>query len=214
MTLIEDLNWRYATKKFDPDRIVSNEDIDLLKEAISLAPSSYGLQPFEVLVMDDLATREKLKPAAWGQSQITDASHLFIFCQHTEVLEHDIDDYLKLKADTQGLDLSELEGFGTFMKNKLGTLPKDVIQGWTARQAYIALGNLLVACAMLKIDACPMEGFEPAEYNKILELSNDGLNAIVLVAVGYRSEEDQAQHARKVRKPYDKLFQMNRPPVL
>ena len=207
MELIESLNWRYATKKFDPNKKIKPEDLETIKEAVRLSASSYGLQLYKVLVIDDPEIREKLKPASWGQTQITDASHLFVFCNYTDVNDQNIDDYLDLKADTQKLDREGLVDYGNMMKGAVSGMSETIKSQWTARQTYIALGNLLAACSMLRIDACPMEGFEPAKYNEILGLNEKGLNASVIATVGYRSEEDQTQHLKKVRKPAESLFE-------
>ncbi len=207
MNLIENLKWRYATKKFDPHRKVSEADLEKIKEAISLSASSYGLQAYKVLIIEDLELRKKLQPASWGQSQITDASHLVVFCNYTKVDPEIIDGYLKLKATTQGLNFEDLKGYGDFMKSKIGALPDDAVKAWTAKQTYIGLGNLLAASAELKIDTCPMEGFNPDQYEEILGLSEKGLSAAVIATIGYRSEEDATKDSKKVRKPVTELFE-------
>ena len=207
MELIESLNWRYATKKFDATKKIKPEDLETIKEAVRLSASSYGLQLYKVLVIDDPEIRVKLKPASWGQSQITDASHLFVFCNYTDVNDQHIDDYLNLKADTQGLDRESIVDYGNMMKGAVSGMSEDIKSQWTARQTYIALGNLLAACSMLRIDACPMEGFEPVKYNEILGLNQQGLNAAVIATVGYRADADKTQHLKKVRKPVESLFE-------
>lgn len=207
MELLNHLQWRYATKKYDPTKKVSDQDIDQIKEAIRLSASSYGLQLFKVLVIEDPALREQLKPASWGQAQITDASHVLVFCGYSEVKDEHIDEYLTLKADTQQLDIDAIKGYGDFIKGKMGEVPVEFQQVWTGKQTYIALGTALAACAELKIDSTPMEGFDPAAYNEILGLNEKGLKADVVLAVGYRSEEDATQHAPKIRKPVEKLFE-------
>ena len=207
MELINSLNWRYATKKFDPTKKVSEEDLALIKEAIRLSASSYGLQLYKVLVIEDAEIRERLKPASWGQSQITDASHLFVFCNYAEVRDDHIDEYLNLKADTQGLEVESLVDYGNMMKGSMSGLSDAQKAQWTAKQTYIALGNLLAVCSLMRIDACPMEGFEPAKYNDILGLTEKGLNASVIATVGYRSEEDKTQFLKKVRKAESSLFE-------
>ncbi|TSE10691.1 NAD(P)H-dependent oxidoreductase [Aquimarina algiphila] len=208
MELIQNLKWRYATKKFDPTQKISETDLEKIKEAISLSASSYGLQPYTVLIIENSELRKQLQPVSWGQSQIVDASYLVVFCNHTKVGAETIDSYLKLKADTQNLNIEDLEGYGDFMKSKIGELNDDAIKNWTARQTYIGLGNLLAACAELKIDACPMEGFEPDEYDTILGLSEKGLSASVIATIGYRSDEDITKDSKKVRKPISELFQV------
>lgn len=208
MELIKNLNWRYATKKFDPDKKVSVADIKLLKEAIRLSASSYGLQLYKVLVVSDCELRERLQPASQGQNQVTEASHLFVFCHYTDARHEDIDAYLRLTAQIRKLDIDDLSGYGNHMKMKIAEKSPAEKTAWLQRQPYIALGNLLAACAELNIDACPMEGFDPERYNEILGLREQGLSAVVVTAVGYRHNEDNVQHLSKVRKPDKALFEM------
>ncbi|UOB16849.1 NAD(P)H-dependent oxidoreductase [Abyssalbus ytuae] len=204
--LIENLKWRYATKKFDSSKSISENDLETLKEAIRLSASSYGLQLYEVLIIKNKEVRDKLLPAAYNQSQITDASCLFLFCSRNDVVEKDIDNYFNNLTETRGITLEDVKGYSDYMKGAVLGLPVEAKQTWTAKQCYIALGNLLAAAAELKIDACPMEGFDSSEFNKILNLTEKGLNATVLAAVGYRSEEDQTRHYAKVRKSKKELF--------
>ena len=207
MNIIEGLNWRYATKRFDASKKVKPEDLKVIMEAVRLSASSYGLQLYKVLVIEDQELRERLKSASWGQSQITDASQLIVFCNYTDVTDENIDEYIDLKAETQGLDKEGLKDYGNMMKGSMAGLSEAQKSIWTAKQTYIALGNLLATCSMLKIEACPMEGFEPAKYNEILGLTEKGLNAAVIATIGYRSEEDKTQHLKKVRKPSEVLFE-------
>merc|ERR1711974_429841 len=200
MKIIENLEWRYATKAFDDTKKIEEKDLEILTESIRLSPSSYGLQLFKVLVITDQETWEKLKPASWNQQQITQCSHLFVLCNYTKVEDKDIDTYLKLKADKSGIDVADLSGYGDFMKGKIGSSDQVTQSTWTAKQTYIALGNLLTAAAELKIDACPMEGFDANVYNEILDLDKQNLNAAVVVATGYRSNEDATQNAPKAKK--------------
>ena len=207
MKLLENLQWRYATKKYDPSKKVSEQDINQIKEAIRLSASSYGLQLFKVLDIQDKELREKLKPASWGQPQLTDASHIFVFCGYSEVKDEHIDEFINLTAETRQIDAEGLKGYGDFIKGKMSETPVAHQQVWTGKQTYIALGNALAACAELKIDSTPMEGFDPAAYNEILGLSEKGLKADVVLAIGYRSEEDATQHGAKVRKSAENLFE-------
>lgn len=207
MELLENMKWRYATKKFDANKIVSDENIAKIKESIQLAATSYGLQLFKVIDVKDQATREKLLPASWNQAQITEASHLFVFCNYSDTKDEHIDAYMQLKADTQGLDVEALKGYGDFVKGALSAKPLADKQIWMAKQTYIALANALQACADLKIDSTPMEGFDPKAYNEILGLEAKGLQSAVVLAIGYRSEEDATQHGKKVRKSIEDLFE-------
>ena len=208
MELLEGLKWRYATKKFDASKKISTEDLEMLKEAISLTPTSYGLELYKVLLVENEEIRAQLKEAAWGQSQVTDASHVFVFCNYADVQESDIDAYLNRKATASGIQVADLKGYGDFMKKTVVHGMDAEMKGhWTTRQTYIALSNLMDACAELKIDSCPMEGFDNAQFNKILGLEEKGLNAAVVATVGYRAEDDATQHQPKVRKPLDELFE-------
>jgi nitroreductase len=203
---ITNANWRYATKKFDTTKKVSKEDLETLKEAIRLSASSFGLQPYRVLIIDNPELRAKLQPAAWGQSQIVDASQLIVFANITNFGETEIDVSIANTTKTRALHADALKGYGDFMKSKIVTLPEDVRNTWASKQTYLALGNLMNAASELKIDVTPMEGFEPAQVNEILGLGKLGLNATLLATIGYRHEEDATQHYAKVRKSNEELF--------
>lgn len=205
-SVLEHRTWRYATKKFDSTKKVSDKDLNTLLEATRLSASSYGLQPYHVLVVSDQEIREKLKPVSWGQSQITDASHIIVFANVTDFGEELVDEYVQNASATRNIPAENLKGYADFMKSKLLELPVDTKNNWTARQAYIAFSNMMQAAAELKIDTCPMEGFEPEAYNEILGLTEKDLSAAVVLAIGYRSEEDGTQHLPKVRKSKEELF--------
>ena len=204
---IENQNWRYATKKFDATKKVSDSDLAILKEAIRLSTSSYGLQPYKVLIIENEEVRKKLQPVSWGQSQIVDASHLFVFANFTNIEDTHIDNYIENIAKTRGINTSDLKGYSDFMKTKIVPLPEEMKSNWTAKQTYLALANLMNAAAELKIDVTPMEGFEPEKYNEILGLSNKGLNASLVATIGYRHAEDNNQFLKKVRKSEEELFE-------
>lgn len=203
---IENQKWRYATKKFDAAKKVSVADLETLKEAIQLSTSSYGLQLYNVFIIENPEVRAKLQPVSWGQSQIVDASHLLVFANIVDVQESHIDEYVQNIATTRGLSVDDLKGYSDFMKSKIIPLPVDQKAVWTSKQTYLALANLMNAAAELKIDVTPMEGFEPEKYNEILGFNALGLNASLVAAVGYRHEEDATQHYAKVRKSKQELF--------
>jgi nitroreductase/dihydropteridine reductase len=207
MQLLEKLKWRYATKKYDTSQKVSPHHIDYIKEAVQLAASSYGLQPYKLLDITDPTIREALKPISWNQSQVTDASHLFVFCNYAVVNDEAIDEFIRLKVEVSGLSLDTYNGYGDFVKSKLKEKTATDMANWTAKQTYIALANALNACADLHIDSTPIEGFDAEAYDTILHLSEQGLHACVVLAIGYRHPEDVAQHAKKVRKPAAMLFE-------
>jgi nitroreductase len=199
-------NWRYATKKFDATKKISTEDLNTLKEAIRMSSSSYGLQPYKVIIVENPELRAQLQPAAWGQSQIVDASHLFIFANDTNIGDEAIDEYLNTISVTRETPMESLAGYGDFMKSKISTLEPEIKNIWTSKQTYLALGNLLNAAAELKIDVTPMEGFIPAQVNEILGLDKLNLNASLIATVGYRHEDDTTQFYKKVRKSQEDLF--------
>ena len=205
-TILENLNWRYATKKYDATRKISESDLNTLKEAVRLSASSYGLQPYKVIIVDTPEVREKLKAVAWNQTQITDASHLFIFANDLNAGTESVAAYIMNISETRGIPLEALGGLEDMINGAITSRSEESKNIWTSKQTYIALGNLLAAAAELKIDATPMEGFDPAAFNEILGLDKLGLNAAVIATVGYRHEEDDTQHYKKVRKSQDELF--------
>ena len=205
-TTLENLNWRYATKKFDATRKIADKDLATIKEAVRLSASSYGLQPYKILIIESPELRAELQPAAWGQTQIVDASHLIIFANLTNFGDAEIEAFGKNMVETREIPAESIQGYVDFMKSKISTLPLETRNNWTAKQTYIALGNLLNVAAELKIDATPMEGFEAEKVNEILGLDKLGLNAAVIAPIGYRHEEDATQHYKKVRKSNEELF--------
>jgi nitroreductase/dihydropteridine reductase len=207
-TLLEDLNWRYATKKYDTTKKIPQDQIDILIEALRLSPSSYGLLPFKILMIESTEIREKLKPHSWNQSQITDASHLLVFCSLKEMTDVYIDQHTELVEMTRSLEKGQLQGFANFIKGKVNEKSTVDQSEWNARQSYIALGILMQSCANLRIDATPMEGFEHEKYNEILGLNDKNLDATLVCALGYRSEEDTNQHLKKVRKPMSEFLEI------
>ena len=198
-SIVDKLNWRYATKKFDSSKKVSEKDLETLLEAARLTASSYGLQPYEIYVIEDTDVRQKLRKASYDQPQITDASYLIVLANKPTFNETMIDDYLANIMAIRGVSKEDLKGFSQTMKSTLLDLPDAYKNTWTSNQAYIVLGNLMTVASEMKIDTCPMEGFDKAKYNEILGLTDKDLNAAVVLAVGYRSADDTTQHYPKVR---------------
>ena len=207
MKLIDDLKWRYAVKKFDTTKKVSAEDLETLKIAIQQTATSYGLEPYVFLNVENTEIREKLKVESWGQTQVTDASHLLVFCTKTSMDEDYTNSMVDQKAAITGMPEKSAEGYKAILKQNVLGMSDESVRRWSARQAYIALGTALVACAELKIDSCPMEGFDAARYDDILGLSVKGLQATLVLPIGYRHAEDVMQHAPKARLPLADLFQ-------
>jgi nitroreductase len=207
MSLLDSLKWRYATKKFDATKQVSDADFAKIQESIQLAATSYGLQMFNVIDVQDPAVREKLVPASWGQTQVADASHVLVFTVPTQYDEAFVDNYIALKAEVSGISPEDLKGYADFMKGTISKQSPEQFTMWNAKQTYIALGNAMAMCGELNIDSCPMEGFDAAQYNEILGLNEKNQTATVVLPIGYRSDEDATQHAPKVRKSIENTFE-------
>lgn len=203
---LENLQWRYATKKFDSEKKLSEEDLEELLESVRLSASSYGLQPYEVIVVSDPEVREKLKAAAWNQSQITDASQLIVFANYRKISSDHVSEYMQNISETREVPRENLSGMEKMINNTIESRSEENQQVWGSKQTYIALGNLLSSAASMRIDTCPMEGFDQDEFDEILGLKDKNLQSSVIAAVGYRSEEDQNQHLEKVRKNKTELF--------
>ena len=206
MQLLDSLRWRYATKRFDEDRKVSPENIAQLKEAVNLAATSFGLQPFRVLVVSDPKVLEDLRTASYNQPQLTESSHVFVFCAMKNMPPEHIDRFVDRMAEVRDVPREQLNDHANYMKGSLAGKTVESIEAWNKRQAYIALGTLLAAAAELGIDSCPMEGFDAGEYDRILGLADKGLTATVICPVGYRSPEDATQHHGKVRVKLETMF--------
>jgi len=203
--MIEDLQWRYATKKMNAEEL-PKEKLDIILEATRLSASSYGLQPFTILVVKDHELKLKLKAAAYSQDQLDTCSEVLVFCVPTSITESMIDDYVQLVADTRGMTVEDLAGLKQMMVGTILKLSAEEQQQWSAKQAYISLGTALVAAAIEKVDACPMEGFDAVQFGEILELEKHNLKAVVIMPVGYRSPDDATANYKKVRKAKDVLF--------
>ena len=200
--LLHQLHWRYATKKFDPSRKISAEKWAILEEAVSLAPSSYGLQPWRPFVILDPQVRQRLRPVAHNQPQITDASHLVVFAAKLKVTEQDVEEFIQRVAQQRKLPKESLAQYRSKIVGDVVTGPRSKqVAEWSARQAYLGLGVLLTSAAELGIDACPMEGFDPGKFNEILELPAQGYTAVVLCMLGYRDPNDAYAALAKVRVP-------------
>ena len=203
----EALEWRYATKKFDASKKISDQDWKTLTESLKLAPSSYGVQPWKFLVIENPQVREQLKPVSWGQTQVTDASHYVVFLYKEGIDEAYINQYINRIAEVRNTSLESLQGYKEMMINNLVKAPEEKIRVWSQRQAYIAMGFLLETAALLKIDTTPMEGFSPSDYDRILGLEGSGWKSVATVALGYRHAEDSYQNLKKVRFADDTLIE-------
>lgn len=201
MSFIEQLNWRYATKRMVADKAVPQEKVDAIVEAIRLSASSYGLQPYNLLVIQDKELLQKIQPIAYNQPQIGETSTLLVFAVWDKPTQERIDAYFNLIASERGIPVEALAGFKATVEGTISNLDEATAYNWMARQAYIALGTGLAAAAVEEVDATPMEGFNPAALDELLGLSEKGLKSVVILPLGYRDEaNDPLANAKKVRK--------------
>lgn len=206
--LLEHLTWRYATKRFDPNRRIDARTWEALEASLILAPSSYGLQPWKFLVVTDPELKAKLRSASWNQAQVTDCSHHVVFLGRTGFGLQDIDRFIARIAEVRGLPREALDTYRGYMIGDLVEGPRAaVVDAWVARQVYIALGVFLTAAAMLGVDTCPMEGLDPNAYDTILGLEGCGYRTLVACSAGYRHAEDPYASLPKVRYPREGLIE-------
>lgn len=203
--IIEALQWRYATKAYDTTKKVSTEDLNTILEAMRLAPSSFGLQPWKFIVVENAELRAQLREHSWGQPQITDASHLIVLCRKNKITSDDVNAYMQNISETRSMPVEQLDNYKDFINWFLKNLDASAMAARNTKQAYIALGTGLTAAAELKIDATPMEGFDAAKYNEVLGLTD--YSAAVLLPIGYRSADDQSANYAKVRYSQETLVE-------
>jgi hypothetical protein len=200
MNIIESLNWRYATKKFDSNKKLSKNQVNILKNAFNLTASSYGLQPIKLIVISNQEIKNNLLESSFNQKQVIQCSHLFVICIETDIDESYIELYFKRVVDIRKTSAKVLESFKNSIINEFNDMSNTSIINWSKNQAYLALGNLMTVCAVEGIDSCPMEGFMPEKYNEILDLKSKNLKSVLVMPVGYRSVDDQFSSFKKVRK--------------
>ena len=199
-TLLAQLNWRYAVKKFDATRKIAPELWSTLEQALVLTPSSFGLQPWKFIVVTDAAVKQQLVPVSWGQTQPADCSHHIVFAVRKALAEKDVDQFIGSIVATRGGTAESLKGYRDMMAGFAGKAAKEGwLREWAIRQVYIALGNLMTSAAVLGVDTCPMEGIEPAAYDKILGLVGTEFETVVACAAGYRAADDNYAQLAKVR---------------
>lgn len=206
MSNIKALNWRYATKKFDEEKILSEDKINVLKQAFNLTATSYGLQPLKMLIISNKDLQKKLRKFSWDQQQVDTASHLLVICIEDKIDEEFITNYFKRVKHVRETPEEILKPFHEFLVNDFKTKEVKEIEAWAINQAYLALGTLLTVCAAEEIDACPMEGFEPEKYDEFLNLHEKNLRSVLVLPVGYRSQEDMFSKFKKVRRPLDEVI--------
>lgn len=198
--LLDALHWRYATKVFDANKKIPDNVWQTLKQSLVLTPTSYGLQPYRFLVIESPAKRAELFPYSWNQRQVVDASHFIVFTARKNVTETDVDKLINHTSHERNIPVESLNAYRGMMVGDLINGPRGKIaHEWATRQTYIALGNLMTCAAVLGVDACPMEGFSPPDYDRVLGLEKSGYAAVVCCALGYRSAKDKYASLAKVR---------------
>ncbi|MDB4618508.1 NAD(P)H-dependent oxidoreductase [Akkermansiaceae bacterium] len=198
-SLLDSLNWRYATKVFDPDKKIPTDHLAALEDSLILSPSSFGLQPWRFEVITNNELRKELLPHSWNQAQVTDCSHFVVLSARENLGEEEIKIFLQRTAEVRGVPIETLDGYGQMMSGFIGNMDDQGRLQWAKLQTYIALGQLMASAAVLGIDACPMEGIAPNEYDRILGLPQIGYRTTVACALGYRSADDKYAELAKVR---------------
>ena len=205
MNSIDNLKWRYAVKKFDHHKILSDNQINILKQAFNLTASSYGLQPIKLVVVKNKDIQKELVLHSWNQQQISQASHLLVICVDTKLDETDVEKYFERVKEIRNTPDEIINSFKEYLKTTISGKTTEDLLSWGKNQAYLALGNLLTVCANEKIDSCPMEGFIPEKYDEVLGLKEKNLSSVLVLPVGYRAEDDIMTHQKKVRKNIDEI---------
>lgn len=214
MSFLNNLNWRYATKKFDPNKKINSQDLQTIRDSIRLAPTSNGLQLFKVIELTNPEIRQKIRSVSFDQSQITDGDRVFVFARRSDMNDRIDKMFFEKYCKTNNLDIAfdsnlvnpDEAGYKQFVKDSIKSKTQDEIFELSGRQAYIALGFAMAACAELHIDSCPMEGFnDPLEIKQILGLSDEFIPVAFLV-VGYRSQDDQHASNPKWRFAEDEII--------
>ncbi|MBY6194316.1 NAD(P)H-dependent oxidoreductase [Marinobacter hydrocarbonoclasticus] len=202
MNIHQALDWRYAVREFSPEKL-DTRAVETLLDAVRKSASSYGLQPYKLLVVESRAVRQALLAHSFGQQKVLECSHLIVFAAQTEIGDHTVDRYVDQFVKTRGVPASDIAGYVEHMKQALSGKTAAEKQVWAHQQAYIALGTLLTAAATMQIDSCPMTGFDHKAYDEVLGLPELGLESTAIVALGYRSVWDTTAQLPKVRFDYE-----------
>ena len=203
MDIIKKLEWRYAVKKFNPDKFLSEEKLDKLKQAFNLTATSYGLQPIKLLVVNNKVLQQELVKFSYGQKQVAEASHVFVICIEKQIDKKFIHDYFARVQQIRNTSDEILDPFKGALVESFSKKEREEVRSWATNQAYLALGTLLTVCALEEIDACPMEGFQPNSYDELLGLDQLKLTSVLVLPVGYRANDDMFATLKKVRRDID-----------
>ena len=200
MNSIENLQWRYAVKKFDENKSLSEVQINTLKEAFNLTATSYGLQPVKMVIVNNKELQQQLVAHSWNQQQIVQASHVLVLCIPKKYTIEDVENYFALVKNVRNTPDEILNPFKEMLSSSVANKTQEELSIWNKNQAYIALGNLMTVAANEQIDSCPMEGFIPEKYDEILELDKYNLTSVLVLPVGFRAEDDYMKDLKKVRR--------------
>jgi len=204
--ILDALEWRYAVKKFDDKASLTEQQILEVKKVFNLSASSYGLQPYKMIVVQNPELKEKLVPASFGQQQISQSAAILVFAVRTDFGMDYIDQFFKDMSTKRQIPLENLEGYKNFMKGSFANKSEDEISSWATKQVYLTMGHMLASLAALQIDACPMEGLDPQAYDKILDLDAKQLKTIIAMPIGVRAPDDASATALKVRKDLSEII--------
>ncbi|WP_299107138.1 NAD(P)H-dependent oxidoreductase [uncultured Tenacibaculum sp.] len=206
MNSIENLQWRYAVKKFDEHKSLSTAQINILKEAFNLTATSYGLQPVKMVVINNKELQQQLVPHSWNQQQVAQASHVLVLCIPKEFTQEDVENYFTLVKNVRNTPDEILNPFKEMLSSSVASKTQEELRNWNKNQAYIALGNLMTVAANEQIDSCPMEGFVPEKYDEILDLAQHNLTSVLVLPVGFRAEDDYMKDLKKVRRKTEEVI--------
>lgn len=208
MNILDSLEWRYATKKFDTNTILPESIIERISMAFNLTATSYGLQPIKLKIVKNKALQHKMRDAAMGQEQVSTASHVLVFCIENEVSNDFINAYFENIKKDRNTNIKAINAYNQVLIDRFAKKTVAQIKDWATKQAYLALGNLLTVCAIEKIDSCPMEGFIPEQINELLNLNQESLSAVLLLPIGKRANDDTNATLKKVRRPLHSIVEV------
>lgn len=197
--ILNQLNWRYAVKKFDSSKKINEENWNLIEDCLTLSASSFGLQPWKFLVVENKSTRAELRKFSWNQPQVEDASHYVVFCARKDINQNYVDTFIKKVAEDRQLKTVDLEGYKNMILGFASSMNQEQVLNWNAKQVYISLGNIMTVCSLLKIDTCPLEGIDKDKYDEILNLKGSDYTSCFSCAFGFRDKEDSYSTLKKTR---------------
>ena len=206
--IIEDLNWRYSTKKFDTEKQISTDDLNTIMEAFRLTASSYGLEPWKLFLVKNKEIKQSLLEHSWNQNQVVEAPYLLVFARNNAKFDDMVDQYFQNISEIRNVDIESLDGFRWMVNSMSSSYSEPELRNWMDKQVYIALWNILNVLAGLRIDSCAMEGVMPEKYDEVLGLKEKWYATVLALPIGYRAEDDKYVEVKKVRFPIDKVTEI------